>query len=77
MSSQRHYIKHRGKIIEMADAEYLARANRIAKIRSEYALERAQERQREAQGEKSKAEPPDPYTPGLNRLGDYMRQRGI
>lgn len=70
-SKPKHYIKLRGKIIELTDAEYAARAERIEKIRSECALERAKdERQREK--EKPQEKPIDPYTPGLDRLGEYI-----
>ena len=33
-SKPKHYIKLRGKIIELTDAEYAARAERIEEIRS-------------------------------------------
>lgn len=73
--SERHFVKLHGKIIELTDAEYAARADRIFRIRSECALERARERQQAEQAEKSKAKPLDPLTPGLDRLADYMRSK--
>ena len=66
--NERHYIRLRGKLIELSDSEYCERLKRIAKMRQQFARENeADEKQTESV---TKA---DYYEKGLDRLGEYMR----
>ena len=66
--NERHFIRLRGKLIELNDKEYCERQKRIAKMRQQFARENeADEKQVQSVTKK------DYYAKGLDRLGDYMR----
>lgn len=66
--NERHYIRLRGKLIELTDKEYSERQKRIAKMRQQFEREREADEKKEQSVTKK-----DYYAKGLDRLADYMR----
>lgn len=68
--NERHFIRLRGKLVELSDSEYCERQKRIAKMRQQFEREREADEKQVQGAIENKT---DYYEKGLDRLGDYMR----